>query len=73
MVGTPRGGLGPRPHPCCWHQLDISTATRIIGQPEAAAVGGFMFCLLFVIFSFIFNDFCQSNYLNIYRTDLHHI
>jgi len=33
-----------------------------------------MFCLCFLfIFFVIFNDFCQTNYLNIYRADLRHI
>ena len=29
--------------------------------------------LLFLIHLFIFNDFCQSNYLSIYRTDIRQI
>jgi len=37
--------------------------------------GGFMFCpcFLFIYFSFIFNDSCQTSYINIYRADLHQI
>jgi len=29
-----------------------------------------MFCLCFLFICLYFNDFCQTNYLNIYRTDL---
>ena len=38
------------------------------------AEGGLMFCLCFLfIFFVILNDFCQTNYLNIYRADLRQI
>ena len=30
-------------------------------------------CSAFVSYLFIVNDFCQTNYLNIYATDLHQI
>ena len=38
-----------------------------------AAEGGRMFCLCLFFFILTFNVFCQTNYLNIYRTDLQQI
>jgi len=51
------------------------TPLRFVSSPQAAAEGGLIFCLcfLFIFFIFIFNDFYQTNYLNIYRTDLRQI
>jgi len=31
-----------------------------------------VFCLCYLFIYFIYNDFCQTDYLSIYRTDLHH-
>jgi len=39
-------------------------------SPHAAAEGGLMFCLCL---KKIINDFCQTDYLNIYQTDLRQI
>jgi len=53
-----------------WYVLLNSTylLTHLLAQ--SAAESGREFCLCHL---FILNDFCQTNYLNIYRTGLHQI
>jgi len=48
----------------------VKESNSPLGLREAE--GGLMFCLRF-LFIYFFYDFCQTNYLNIYQTDLHQI
>ena len=55
----------PRSGPCCLLELSLSRQAA-----RNAADGGLIFCFRFM---FNFLRFCQTNYLNISRTDLHQI
>jgi len=63
----------PKWHYCCYKR-GYALYFYLLVHPLCAKRrrGGFMFCWCF-IFLYIFIDFCQTSYLNIYRTDLHGI
>jgi len=49
-----------------------NTDSRVTNQLELSAIPGFWPTRLYVLLLFLFfDDFCQTDYLNIYRTDLH--
>ena len=46
--------------------------SRVTNRLELSAIPGFWPTRLYVLLLFLFfNDFCQTDYLNIYWTDLH--
>jgi len=62
---------GPDPLPPS--ALNSALVSDIISPLAKRGRGGLMFRRMFYFFYKYLSDFCQTKYLNIYRTDLHEI